>query len=342
MNRNWRISIIGILRFLLCAAGAGLLWWFFQSYLFFLMILLLMLAAVCSLAAFFSYGEELSVKVTMPELLVGKDKWVQTRMETVSTRRILSFPAEITYQIRNVFTGYQSQEKIRLWIGPGTQVIQEKELKSSHVGRVETEIVSFKVWDFLHLVCRENPNRKNAFVIAFPGFEEVQEEEIVSCIEGFPQELQLKKNGMDAEPDIEIREYIPGDNLKTIHWKMTAKTGKVMVRERISTGRDKVNLLLALTGDESVNDELMRSLQSLGQLLLEKGYPVRVCYLGAGDRLSAHYLLEQGELQNVLEEILSISGKKNPDDARDAMEAEYPGEAYVIVRNGAYKGEYIR
>ena len=114
------------------------------------------------------------------------------------------------------------------------------------------------------------------------------------------------------------------------------------LRERLATGRDRINVLLALTKDLQVNDALIFSLRSLGLLLLDKGYPIRLCWLGYDGTIQGRYLAEEGELENAMDEILSISGKRDPAQARNAMESEYPGEAYIVVRHGNYKGKYIR
>ena len=86
----------------------------------------------------------------------------------------------------------------------------------------------------------------------------------------------------------------------------------------------------------------MAALHGLGLLLLDKGYPIRLCWLGYGGTMEVRYLAEEGELESAMDEILSVSGKKDPAKARGAMETEYPREAYVVVRHGTYKGSYVR
>ena len=39
------------------------------------------------------------------------------------------------------------------------------------------------------------------------------------------------KVGSDSSETVGIREYIPGDSIKGIHWKLSAKTGEIMVKE---------------------------------------------------------------------------------------------------------------
>lgn len=53
-----------------------------------------------------------------------------------------------------------------------------------------------------------------------------------------------------------IREYVPGDSQRHIHWKSTAKTGVLMVRQYEETRRSRIALLLGLnTVDEYASDD---------------------------------------------------------------------------------------
>jgi uncharacterized protein (DUF58 family) len=46
-----------------------------------------------------------------------------------------------------------------------------------------------------------------------------------------------------TEPDLTVRAYIPGDPLKKIHWKATAKSGELKVRDEVGTLKQKVLVL---------------------------------------------------------------------------------------------------
>lgn len=337
-----KLCVGGILRYGILLGALFMLWNFFRSYVFFLMLILALIAPVVSLWALFTRGGGLSVEARLPENRIGRQRQVKMEIHAGNKDRFFPFFSEICFRVVNLFTEYTLEEREQLWVGPGHSLAAERNLVSHHLGRLEVQITEFTVYDWLHLCRLENGSVRSAGVIVGGGMQEPLEEDLVSCVEGFPQENELKKRGTDINPDYEVREYIPGDDLKSIHWKLTAKQGRTMVRERLATGRDKINVLLPLTTDEKENDGLVEALQGLGLLLLDKGFPIRLCWLGTKNGLLCHYLAEPGELENALEEILSASGKKDPGLARSRMEEEYPREAYIVVRNGAYKGEYIR
>jgi len=340
--RKVKIHVWGILRLAILFGILVFLWWYFRTYELFLMLIAVAGTTVASICLFLRSMDLFSAQATLPVGGIGMGSTVPMSVRVTNAGRFLGFAADLTYVVRNVFTEYETKKKVRIWLAPGTKVVVEKELMSRHVGRVEALVTEMTVWDWLGICSVQRTAFRNAGVIVAPHVERVDGEELAASVEDFPNENETKKRGMDVNPDYEIREYVPGDDLKSIHWKLTAKTGRTMVRERLATGRDKINVLLALSKDESENDGLIASLHGLGLMLLDKGYPVRLCWLGYGGILQGRYFAEEGELENALDEILSVSGKQDPEKAKAAMETEFPGEAYVLVKNGAYKGTYVR
>jgi uncharacterized protein (DUF58 family) len=75
---------------------------------------------------------------------------------------------------------------------------------------------------------------------------------IIRDLEGLPT-----TNIVDSDISFHaIRDYQPGDGQRHIHWKSTAKTGKLMVRQFEESRRSRIALMLASRVDEySVSDE---------------------------------------------------------------------------------------
>lgn len=52
-----------------------------------------------------------------------------------------------------------------------------------------------------------------------------------------------------------LRDYVPGDDRRHIHWKTTARTGKLMVRQFEETRRSHMAVALSVNTDEYVHDD---------------------------------------------------------------------------------------
>ena len=68
----------------------------------------------------------------------------------------------------------------------------------------------------------------------------------------------------------EMRLYRPGDSLNQVHWKLTAKTGKIIIREPMIPDRGLILLTMNLRGTPEELDRKFGRLLWLGQYLLEK------------------------------------------------------------------------
>ncbi len=341
MERKIYVSPPGVLRFGVLFGVTLYLWNFFRSYLLFLALLLIAVSPVVSLLLLLAGRKELWARAELPGRRMGRDTAFSFDIIVYNPGKFAAYTADIVYSFSNVFTGYSEQRKQHLWIAPvvGSQI--EQTLSSRYAGRIEAHIEAFEVFDLLHIFSLRDCARQDASALVWPAFAEAADEEISSVVEGFPLENETKKRGVDYNPDYEVREYIPGDELKSIHWKLSAKQERLMVRERLSAGRDQISLLLPLGKDRSRNDALVEALYALGRLLLGKGYPLRL-YWEAGEGLREYFAAEGGELDLALAEILSGCGLHEEGVAQAQMALLHPKERYILIQTGAYRGAYIR
>lgn len=91
------------------------------------------------------------------------------------------------------------------------------------------------------------------------------------------------KPGGGFSENHELRLYRPGDSLHQIHWKLTAKTGKLILREPMEAQRGKAVVTMILEGDGETIDSRLGRLLWLGDYLLERDMPFELrCLTGSG------------------------------------------------------------
>ncbi len=78
------------------------------------------------------------------------------------------------------------------------------------------------------------------------------------------------KPGGGFSENHELRLYRPGDSIHQIHWKLSAKTGKLILREPMEPIRGRVLVRLDLKGTPDELDRKLGQLLWLGRLLIEK------------------------------------------------------------------------
>lgn len=344
MEKKLRLSVKGTIRFLAVFAVLLWMWQFFRSYLLFLILLLLITCAILSTAALWTARDRIRVKTVLPYRRVGKNTDISGEIRFENPLRFAGFAIDVTYRFGNVFTGSTEERREKLWAAPGKGGRLPFLLNSRYAGGVRVSVETCKVYDLLHLFYLTYQADADTQILVWCSFSDEEDaQERYERMEGFPKEDESKKRGTEYNPDYEIREYIAGDELKNIHWKLSAKQGKMMVRERLAAGREKVNVLLPLGEDAGENDALMECLYGLCRLLLAKDYPIQLFWQDAGLNLCSRYLTELGELENVLGEILSAGGIRRAACIEEQMAIEHPLEQYLSCRqeSGQVRGRSL-
>lgn len=91
------------------------------------------------------------------------------------------------------------------------------------------------------------------------------------------------KAGGGFSENHELRLYRPGDSIQAIHWKLSAKTGSLILREPMEPLQRRLLVRLDLCGTPEVLDEKLGQLLWLGNHLLEKRLPFELqCLTGNG------------------------------------------------------------
>ena len=102
----------------------------------------------------------------------------------------------------------------------------------------------------------------------------------------------------------EMRLYRPGDSLNQVHWKLTAKTGKLTVREPQEPNRGLVLLTLDICGTASELDRKLGRLLWLGDYLLNESIAFEIRAL-TGEGIFSRQVADTAALEGALDALLS-------------------------------------
>lgn len=94
---------------------------------------------------------------------------------------------------------------------------------------------------------------------------------------------RVERGGTDL---VGLREYVPGDDLRRLHWATSARTGTLMIREDADPARPHLAVLLddsrASYAQEQRFEEAVEVAASLVTAALEQGHPVRLLTSSGG------------------------------------------------------------
>lgn len=148
-------------------------------------------------------------------------------------------------------------------------------LPTALCGQLVIEVTKPRFYDYLGLIRLNIRRKSNAVTYVWPKPTPltVKPDFLLQT----PQRWKPKPGGGFAE-NHELRLYRPGDNLQQLHWKLSAKTGKLILREAMESIHKPIRLTLDLYAGGSINRKL-GILLWIGKLLCSRGLPYEIAVL---------------------------------------------------------------
>lgn len=163
---------------------------------------------------------------------------------------------------------------------PHTGIKKETILVCKYRGEYEVGIKSVTVTDYLRLFSITFKNKETLKVLVSPRLEILSCSErpdvIVSSSENPPKDKKV--------PDVILRDYIPGDDVRLINWKAAARLGKPMVKTL--TGEDTPSVRIIMDSCKysekpeeylPLENKILETVLALAYYYVENGISVSVC-----------------------------------------------------------------
>lgn len=176
-------------------------------------------------------------------------------------------------------------------------------LPTDHCGALLCRNTAFYVYDYMglfRLPLRRIPN-KTVLVRPKPIAMKPPKE-----LERFLSQSWQPKYGGGFSERHELRLYRPGDGLNQVHWKLSAKTGKLIIREPMVPRHGLVLLTMDLTGTPHILDRKLGKLLWMGTHLAELGlcYEIHVLTAAGVCRLP---VWQEQDLTKAIDTVLSAT-----------------------------------
>lgn len=174
-----------------------------------------------------------------------------------------------------------------------------KTIDTTHCGGLLLQAEKVRIYDYLGLFSRRVREIPETLVIVEPR---PVETELLRQQEQSGEAWRPKRGGGFSE-EHELREYLPGDDLRQIHWKISAKTGKTVVRQPMEQEKPVVFLTVLLRGTPQELDRQLGRLMWISRLLLRQEKPHRVAVL-SGRGLEQFWVSDRESLTHMMDSVL--------------------------------------
>ncbi len=251
----------------------------------------------------------LSLLLSLPAIFMTKVKL------DCPTRAVMGTKLKVQLLIRSPFPMVPIQWKFSAhehFTGKKLIFLGNSQLLADHCGKIDIRVLRVCRYDYMGLFRFPIRKKETAQILVQP--KPVLVRDIPSLKKYIAGSWHPKPGGGFAE-NYDLRLYRPGDDLRQIHWKLSSKTAKLVLREPIIPIRGKLILSMLLRGNAQILDEKLGRLLYLSQYLLKKELIHEVyCLTGEGilhfavedpaslaaglDKLLAASLTEQNNMQS--------------------------------------------
>lgn len=190
-------------------------------------------------------------------------------------------------------------------------------LDTSHCGALECRLTKGRVYDYLGLFAIPVRLPQPVELLIKPAA--VQPEKLPNLSQFLARSRRPKPGGGFSE-EHEMRDYRPGDSMRDIHWKLSVKTDRTIVREAQEPIRGLTLLTFDLKGPEERIDATLEQLLWLSQWLMEHDTPHQILWIDPKDYEMKQVSMETPEdweelLPQILHSVLredtpSIAGRR--------------------------------
>jgi len=210
-----------------------------------------------------------------------------------------------------LFQELKYEDKHQIIIGEQRRVVIKKALKCSYRGTYSIGVDKIIIRDFLNFFQFSYTVDEQHKILVYPKMRELKSNLLKNVVNESSESI-VSNNAQNESVFTDIREYVPGDSLNRIHWKLTAKAGKWLTKDFSGqmTNKSKVFLdtyHLGLPEEDKIifEDYLVEGCVSIMHFLLENRIHAELYYEHFGIK---HYEgFSQNEFPKIYDALARVS-----------------------------------
>lgn len=254
---NTQIHIFKILEYVILLVVVISVYDFLRNH--FMMLALVLVAAfpVLDIISFIFMYRNISVELDAPERDVTRNTVNYLKLRVKNGSIFVSYDVRVKLDAENSFYGDKSGAVLSL-PAPAMDTFEKYiPMKYSMNGIYRFTVGTLTIRDLLGFTSLKKSVDVSTEVNVFPEDDVTCELELTDMTRGMTESEETVKKGHDFSDVSDVREYIPGDKLMSIHWKLSAKRDVLMVKDRVSMSDQQMVILVELAGEDEVVDEVI-------------------------------------------------------------------------------------
>ncbi len=278
-----------------------------RSYFLLMTAVVLVFVGILSVYGMLHLAGNLQTRIYISRQNVVLGDHVELQVHLLHQTRYFALNGMLIMETDNVFRESKSSWEISMPVHQGGASKVVLPLKAEHLGKYEIRCKKANIRDLLGIMEAVVPVEAYCEMTVLPEVSRTDTVETSGFLAGMSETEESMEKGYDFSEVHDIREYIPGDKLRDIHWKLSAKQGELMVKERISVSGSQMVIWIALSREKEISELLLQSAGNVAASFVHQNLPV--CLLvwnGQQYAFDEFVCNDMEELQRAFARILSM------------------------------------
>ena len=176
--------------------------------------------------------KNINLNIESSDVLESKDKEISVKIVIKNNSIFPVLNGELKLSCYNKFSNNKEIEYINFPINSKEGESITFKIKSKYCGKLIIQAESLKIYDYLTISSVKKKLNKSKEIIILPNiynlslFNKILD---VNSLDG--ESFSKDKSGDDPSEVFNIREYVEGDKIQRIHWKLSSKVNNIMIKE---------------------------------------------------------------------------------------------------------------
>lgn len=210
--------------------------------------------------------------------------------------------AKVRYE--NYFSGEKGRLKVRFSVDSGRKRDRRIPIVMQNCGNVAITVEKVRIYDYLSIFAwTVGKNFETQNVLVLPPVKEMYlgRDRWYNETSEDSDRFSIYKKGDDPSEIFNIREFTDGDKIQRIHWKLSSKTGSLMVKEGSLPLTKAVHIFidLCVQGEKEEKHRntnlLVQGIYSISMFMIEHGIPQKYIWNDKRNGVIQERLVEQEE-----------------------------------------------
>ncbi|MCM1272040.1 MAG: DUF58 domain-containing protein [Clostridium sp.] len=246
----------------------------------------------------------------------------------------VSLDVKLTVEVANLFFGVTAERKISVPLRAKTGYEFMLPIVPRFPGTIKVTVKKIEIKDLSGLCFfKKNIDADGEATVLPRTLKDVKYDKN-DAEAGMLESEESNKRGNDFSDVQEIREYIPGDKLMSIHWKLSAKRDILMVKDRVSMSDRQLVVVPELCGaDPASLNMIVTAAYSVISEMIEDKTSIRLIYWSRNrDDYEETRIDYKEDLQNTFAKMFYEKTYMSSDEAAANMASVHPEiKAYLHI-----------